>query len=467
MKRFTIRPKIRPEESLTSFLLRVCTSNSINIKDLFNVMKINYKRPDLRNSHQIDINPVNTIDVNLLMELTNIDQSILNKNTFYGVINKFISQDEMRNVNSSSALFKDLFSMKKRKFCPLCLEERLTYKLIWQVKDILTCSKHEIPLSSSCLICGKEQPYLHMGLAKGICCFCSSSLSTIEIIEFDNDSLIYSNWLIENWDNLTSLNDSLLTNNDKHIAEKLLFVLGNKNECFSLHSGDQLNRDYKFKLLRILRNNSSEVYGVGLNILLKLLWKLNYTIKEFFSMEIPTEFQNSLKDYLYKKSFIKCISPWCNHNGTSEKLIKIKSFRAKTHHSLHICLGCCVKFGVNKKGKIWEEYGDLISLGYKTILPMLNKGENIFSISKKTSISRYKIYKMTSYFARFNLINSNYIEEFIPDEKYLLSNDEIIRIADSNETKMRGAAMQNYNLGISNFYYFYYENSVQEYLFNG
>lgn len=469
MDRLSIRPSIVNQESLTSFLLRVCVLNCIDIKDLFNEIMINYKKPDIRNAHQIDVNPNKTINLKLLKELLNLDQSFLHKNTFYGVINKFTSKDEkISSMNNNSTLIKSLFSIKNRKFCPLCIQDRITYKLKWQVRDILTCSIHQIPLSSSCSRCRMEQPYLHMGLAKGICCFCNNNLSAIHSLQLDKDSLLYSYWLDKQWDELVTLNTSLFTNYNKHISIKLLFVLGNMKKHFTLHNVDQINRDYKFKILNILRNNYSEVNdGLGLNILFKLLWRLDYSINEFLSMSVPEEFQNSLNEYLFKTkySLIKCISPWCKFYESKDNLMEISSIKSKTHHNLHICLGCCVKFGFNKKSGVFEEYGDLICLGFSTILPLLNRGEKLFSLAKLTGLSRYKIYKLTSYLARFSLINNDYLDSFIPDNINTITIEDIQRISNKNETIMRQSAKKNLNIGINNFYYYYFDPVIQKEIF--
>ena len=55
------------------------------------------------------------------------------------------------------------------------------------------------------------------------------------------------------------------------------------------------------------------------------------------------------------KDNFKCMTPWCNEFNSKRQLYKIKKTRSKTHNRLHICLGCCVKFGINKKINKWEE----------------------------------------------------------------------------------------------------------------
>ncbi|MFJ7993855.1 TniQ family protein [Peribacillus frigoritolerans] len=464
-ERFSVRPKIKSGESLTSFLLRVCIDNSVTIKELFNEIKTSYKQPDLRNAHQIDFNPLNTIDVKLLVSLTDLDVNCLNLCTFNGLISHFISCDETRRLNNSSTLIKDLFTVKKRNFCPGCLQENIYYKLIWQVKDILTCPSHNIPLTSLCPECGKEQPYLHMNLAEGTCCYCCSSLTKTQNFHINNESLMYSQWLSNQWDDLAALNPATQTK-QIIIATKLLYVCGNLNKHFSIQRGDNISRDYQFKLLRIVANKSPDEYGIGLNILLRTLWRLDYSIKDFFSITIPLNFSNSLTAYLNKNSFIKCIVPWCRHRDSNEKLIRINTFRAKTHHSLHICLGCCIKFGVNKKRGQWEEYGDQISIGYQTILPLINSGVSKLGLSKITGLSRYKIYKLTSYFARFGLINNEYLSDYIPENQDVITTEDILLITNRNETIMRDAAKNRLKIGINNFYFFYYDPTVQENIYN-
>ncbi|MBT2716954.1 TniQ family protein [Bacillus sp. ISL-57] len=465
MNKFTIRPKILKGESLSSYLLRLCNSNRIDIKDLLNDLYTNYKTIDLRNAHQIDINPIKTIDVNLLPNITKINTNYLNENTFCGLICKFISVEDIVFLNSTSTLIKELFTTRTRKFCSVCLQKSLTYKLIWQVNDILTCSFHNNPLSSLCTKCGNEQPYIHMNLAKGKCKYCDNSLTTFQKNILSDDAISYSNWLNNQWEYLNSL-DLPKLKNDKEIIIRLFFIAGSKLEYFSINNIQQMNRDYAYKLLGVLSNRSSENYAIGINILFRLLWKLNYTIKEFFALDIPETFQNSIDAYLNKKSFIKCSTPWCNYNGSGDKLVKIKSLRSKTHNCLYLCLGCCIKYGINKECGRWEEYGDLVNFGYKIILPLINSGETRFHISKLTGLSRYKIYKITSYLARFNLIQKVHISDFIPENKTLASSDDLIKYADINETKMRINVQNNLKIGLSDFYYFYYDNVIQEYLCN-
>ena len=114
----------------------------------------------------------------------------------------------------------------------------------------------------------------------------------------------------------------------------------------------------------------------------------------------------------------------------------------------------------------WEEYGDLSSIGYQTVLPLINSGVSKLSLSKITGLSRYKIYKMSSYFARFELINTEYLNEYVPTNKNYITTNDILLIINKSETLMRDLAKSKLKIGMSESYYFYYDPVIQESIYN-
>ncbi|MBV6685532.1 TniQ family protein [Bacillus sp. JRC01] len=465
-EKFSVRPNIRAEEALTSFLLRVCSSNFISIKELFEEIQINYNQADLRNAHHIDINPYITIDSNLLSELTGFKVHLINVSTFNGALCNFIKKGDMHKLNNSSALIKNSFSIKNRKFCPVCLQESVCYKLIWQVKDIVVCPSHNIPLTSNCSECGQNQPFLHMNLAQGICCYCNSYLHTSPKIKASSDSLDYSNWLVTQWNYLIAIQGNLEII-EKDIAVKLLYICSKSKKNFSIEQISLLSRDYIYKLLNIIssESHSNDDFNIGLNVILKVLYQLEIPIWDFLNSKLPKAFSELISAYLNKRIHQNCLTPWCNFINTNKKLLKMNTFRSKTHHSLHLCTSCCLKFGLNIKTQCWEEYGDIINGGYNKVLPLINNGVSKQKISHITGLSRYKIYKMASYFARYKLINDKFLKNYTPQTPIFFSNDDILLIAHRNETIMRNSAKMKLGLGINNFYYFFYDPFIQESLY--
>nr|WP_318281114.1 TniQ family protein [Paenibacillus bovis] len=82
-------------------------------------------------------------------------------------------------MNSWSGLFSKNVIGDTRKWCPICLEElksngKEVYEpLIWYIKGIDTCDRHQVKLEDKCTNCGKKLQFLHNNLIVGHCQYCS------------------------------------------------------------------------------------------------------------------------------------------------------------------------------------------------------------------------------------------------------------------------------------------------------
>lgn len=461
-KHLTVRPKIYSDECLTSIIMRYAEANSLRCEEIFDMVRSCYKRADIRNAHHIDINPFRVLNFSVFQTLLKVKSDKLT-NSFYPALSIFVDSEELGTLNNSSTLIKGLFITKTRRFCNMCVEEKSYYKLIWQIKNILYCPEHNIPLSSNCPNCGNEQPYIHEDFYRGICYYCKKTLSLHEKRFNDELSYDYSNWLYKQWVYLMSYNNKPFVNLHENII-RLLYLCNTKCDNFTVENLKFISRDYKYKLLKILSLNNTETYDeIGLNIIFKILFLSKLDVEEFLELNVSSQFRISLRKYVSKKSNCYCLAPWCSHFGTNKELKKLK-YRSKTHNNLHICLGCTLKYGINKDTGQWVEYGEIISIGYNILLPLINSGMNKINLSKVVN-SRYKVYKMASYLAKFNLINNTYIKNFTPQITDI-STAHLLKIASNNETKMRKRAKETLHLGIGDFYFYYFSYEVQRYIYN-
>lgn len=125
------RPKIQNEESFSSYLMRLAVVNGTTLK--------------------------NEIE----------------HHTFSIIKDKFLEPDDMTLLQ----FLGELIQNKYRKYCSMCLNHLIAYKLIWQVKDIYICDIHQIHLQNSCQKCLKKLPYAHESLGSGMCPYCFNKLS--------------------------------------------------------------------------------------------------------------------------------------------------------------------------------------------------------------------------------------------------------------------------------------------------
>ncbi|KQL21234.1 TniQ family protein [Cytobacillus solani] len=85
-------------------------------------------------------------------------------------------------MNSWSGLFSNSVIGESRKWCPNCLEEaknkenEIYEPLIWYIKDIKLCDKHQVNLEDSCPKCGRNLGFLHNNFFAGYCQYCLSWL---------------------------------------------------------------------------------------------------------------------------------------------------------------------------------------------------------------------------------------------------------------------------------------------------
>jgi len=467
---FTVRIKPQKDECLTTYMLRVCHLNKVPIIDVLRRLNKTYAAFDIRKSHSIDINPSRVLDLFRCSELFSLNFDCLLNHTINPFLIKFISPEKLNNIKISDTLLTGLLNINSRRYCVSCLKEEAIYKITWQFRCVDVCDKHLTPLRSKCSLCNKEQPYLHKYLLMSKCYYCKSTL-----IADPQFPLLVESWTVNH--NIWIYNEILSFNKlsfpkvvpsfqQSFFIYKLLYLCSSRSKTFDVNKLQVISRDYKYKLLNALKENKEEFKTiVSISQFIKILSSNKLNIVEFQSLSVPNEFVNSVNKHIYPEVCKKCLSPWCDSYNSNKKLIKISAIRSKTHLNIHLCYGCSLKFGYNKNNKKWEEYGDIINIGYQSVMGLINSLYSIKDISIRLNISRYKVDKFVAYLTRFNLINPNIRNKFTPLKANSLDYSHFYSILTTNETENISKAKAYYKISRRDIYYFYFDPVIQRSIF--
>lgn len=177
--------------------------------------------------------------------------------TFSAAHNLFLNDDK---ISESNSLFQNYIEVKIRKFCVDCLLEKISYNLIWQIKNISICNRHNKLLSANCNSCGRFQPYLSDSLYKGSCYFCNEPLTSLtnrsHVVESDSkiqhNRKCYTNWEFLLNSDLSSLIE-IHPDKSKALAIRLFFLLHQKEDpVFSIGAIEYLSKDFRYRLLKFI-----------------------------------------------------------------------------------------------------------------------------------------------------------------------------------------------------------------------
>ena len=164
----------RPEigESLSSFITRVAELNQIESYTELS-MRLFSKHKGLKYNGDYDLSPRKFIDCK---RVVNIKTKNLRALTFYYLT------ENLGRPNSSlgiSSFLKESVCTTLR-VCPLCLQEKGYYQLIWRIMDIKYCHIHKCKLIGTCDQCGKELSLFSMPFKILHCSNCDMDLRLLK-----------------------------------------------------------------------------------------------------------------------------------------------------------------------------------------------------------------------------------------------------------------------------------------------
>ncbi|MFF3926603.1 TniQ family protein [Paenibacillus lactis] len=455
----TLTIKTRPYdgESLTAFLMRTAVRNHIPYLTLLDIADIKRSK-----SLHLDYNPKYVTDLRKLSQLLGIDRKEF-KSCSFGPVTELFLDEEQQLSNSYSDFYYKMFNILHRRFCPLCLKEKNSYLLFWQISEIKVCFKHGIELTSKCPSCHQDQPYLSPFLIESECYLCKEKLSKCDHADLKNSVLSSEQLrLYHLWDTL--LNNEFKPKFNKGNSKREDLVLMILYFC-SANQKKFVSSDVKFlthiaksKMLSFMKRGKE--YKPTLYLILNTMIKSGLEFSDLFENEIPTTFISSVKQH--KQCFPEipsCQSPWCSSYNTSNTLIRAKPLAWETvkYFKVYMCTSCYVKYG-RKPNEDYCEISESYIWAWNNILPLFKERYSESKIMDILNFSRQKVVKYSVYFSVQGVLNK---ADNIPIDPVHAPVDFFKKMRCRNIVPL----MQAYGWGMKEYFYYFYNKEVQSYLY--
>lgn len=402
------------EESLSSYIQRAANSNYASSHDLWRLCSLEGAHyPQATLSSVIDVFPDKSLNIETLSILVGESLDSLRNMTFIPAHNKFgISNEKV----GSSRVLSDMLQ-KSRCYCPLCIAENHYYKLMWQVKEVSFCKKHNILLQSRCSKCGKCIPIIPVSSEMGTCPYCHSQLSQSPVIY--HEITCYDARDHEDWSYLLSSTEPILApieslSSEQNIAMRLLYVA--ETHCESL---DQADHDKLPTIQQIARDTRATQTFIHISTILNILRESDISLREFFTMDIPNLFVEKI--HQSKKQLItnySCIAPWCNSYQNRGELYQTSTSVRERISGENLkyymyCRHCGLEYALTKNNDLLER-GTFIDFAWSIVLPELHKGHSFVELSRKLDCTQDKLKRAIIFLAANGLIDPEMVPIQIP-----------------------------------------------------
>ena len=238
LNKLTIRLKIFKDESISSYIFRVCKENGLNYLSFWNMIKKpNNDYAQFSEINILDIAPLGHIDSDEYKQITGDTSNSLINNSFFKVIEKFCTHEKVERARVLSGIFDYEY-----RYCPLCLKEKTYNRLVWRIKNIKICNQHKVKILDKCLLCNNLIKYEELR-ELGVCPHCGISLKfKTESENFDEEFLKEQKYLYETWNTLFYGEYDKV--NSKDTLYKILYILNNRNNTFNK---EELESSFKEK----------------------------------------------------------------------------------------------------------------------------------------------------------------------------------------------------------------------------
>jgi hypothetical protein len=469
--RFTIRLKPLGGESLTGYIMRISLVNNVDYISVLNYLSKSKKEFTLRyNPTIIDTNPLEYIELEELSLLTGLEMNQFEEMTFMTLLKKFTDSIYFKPAQKCGLEI----SKNTRKFCPSCLKDYKSYKLIWQVSEIEICNIHLTNLKNKCGVCNTEQPYVSSNLGELKCVKCGSFLYKAAIEQINDKSYIedqlnkYKLWsfLLNSSFQLFKPIDGF--DKEKSLAITVLYACQRNKYNFEVSSIKKyFDRYFVYNILGLIKGQDNRMY-VTVKKLSDLIKHLNIELEDFSNIVVPKEFIQSIMIYTSNKKLEPggCEFDLCTSYGSNSKIKKITNpemLRA-SYSTVFMCTNCNIIYGLNKDNQDWELIkADSIKVNrIKLILPLLSIN-NIMKIMQETNMSYREVYKAIGYIASHKLASPEIISKYIPNSEH----EDIVScftILLREKGSMALNAKKIFNWSYKDFYYFASLPEVQEFL---
>ncbi|OCT12542.1 hypothetical protein A8709_32490 [Paenibacillus pectinilyticus] len=466
-RKLSIRPKLFPGETLTSFLLRVAKSYRTTVKEVWKW----FGDGNIRNLCRIDFYLSSYFDIEKICALLNIDAEQIRSASFFTLLESI----QERSEQSEWWFLGNSLEYKKRRYCPKCVAMNNRYDLIWQVKEIHICEKHQVYLQDSCLTCNHALPYVNDLLSFGKCTNCMNSLCVQPELCTNNNEIQAQEVIHRQWKYMLNTpfihsEYSEIMGKGRYIATKLLFLAQNKES--TIHRGRMnLTSDEISGLIAYIKddNKRSKKYMVTLPRILRIVRSRDIDIETLYEIEVPESYVRSIfKEGKEQVQIGTCLVPWCpsfeqkigllplNYNSGSIK------FQNEKFKLPHICMYCSLKYGYNQSND-WVEIERFIHTAFDISLPMLNSGAGISKVAETLKTDRFMVYRIVGYLLYHELLVGKIKLKYatFQIEKEPVKFFEIL-------SKINGSkivyARKNFGWNQVEYYFYYFHSSVQLFL---
>ncbi|WP_088104109.1 TniQ family protein [Halalkalibacter urbisdiaboli] len=235
-------------------------------------------------------------------------------------------------MNSWSGLLTKNVIGKSRKWCPNCLNEAKNNRtevyepLIWYIKDIQLCDKHNVILEDRCPKCERNLNFLHANYIVGHCQYCFTWLgyeshNTIEKNEYQVFLLESFGYLIMNATKLNALPtrlqvgyvlNRLIEDNDFKSPREFAnwFGLSYQSIYSWIKNVQRPSIDVFFKIYQKTNLSINDIFGGGLmnEFDLGLEKSLTKQLKRLTLNEIENELKGELLNNNYESLIQLCIA---------------------------------------------------------------------------------------------------------------------------------------------------------------
>ncbi|MBP1172882.1 MULTISPECIES: TniQ family protein [unclassified Paenibacillus] len=472
---FPIRPRIEEGEALTSYLFRIAEANRTTFHQILQVIH-NQKKEKItsREYRYLDLLPQCQADIYLLGNLLGMSEDEILSHTYYSAVEKIskISGEELDITLHQLSL---LVETKKRLFCRKCLENKKGFSLIWQIKGLQICEIHKTNLESSCINCGKLQPYTRDQMKESCCVLCSYSLSYGSIdgkiaeeqeTEYTHQLKKYKIWKQLLGNNCLSPQQSIRQFNLKQtLALKLIFLSQSKESRYRSNRVKYLTRGNIKILMRLIRGKRDKHYSI-VGMLIRFFLNSNNSVEDLERVEVSQEYIQSILEDKPTKEHGPCLTPWCKYKNTNVHMTNHYFKASHTHREPSICTSCFIPYGYDRNSGNWCEIGNTINLVSNHFLLLLKSGVSRKRIQHILNISSQKVNDVIGYMYNQNLIPEGY--KFVTRPKS--ESDLINKFKTLSEHvgglfrfKMIPAAKKIFNWNVLEFHQYYYTFEIQMY----
>ncbi len=406
MVRFTIRIKPFKGESLSSFMLRFSKENGVKFLTFWNMMKKpNSNYAQMSHLYLLNYTPLNILDYSKLVVATGLNEIDIFNLTLYNILKKFSINDNLDRSRFLINMVRDEMFY----YCPLCLKESPYHRLIWTFEDITLCLKHRVNLKNTCPKCGKSIRQNDIREI-GKCPYCFESLfSNIEGTVQNEEGYKIQTWLHNSL--LELMQPIELKFESKLLARKILYILNDKEDDFNreLVCRNIPNPKLVPTLLQHARETLSQERTIYLKFIISLLVDKHISFKEFYEMNLPEEFIETLlkkpKKYMEEPY---CKAPWCKNYKVQDSLVKIAtSYHKKSDGNFQsyyfICPECGCEFIYDKEGFITERtkyiqaYNQLNNFDLETM--------QLSELATFSNVSKDKMIRHIAYFSSNKILD--------------------------------------------------------------